>query len=209
MPPISPRYQFLMWFSGLRGGVAFAIASVGFAQRDFTSVRPTRPPARPPTALAAQPCPRARVRCQACGGLTEAQLEEALAGRGAWVGYCDTPGMSDSLAVLQVSPSPSPSPSPSASPNPSPSPSPSAGPNPNPNFNPNPNPSPNPNLNPIPDPIPDPNPDPDPDPDQVPEPLAIRGYTLVKQEQRELAFAEGTHVVDDPGSVDCGSCGVQ
>jgi sodium/hydrogen exchanger 8 len=75
MPPISPRYQFLMWFSGLRGGVAFAIASVGFAQRDFTS---------------------------ACGGLTEAQLEEALAGRGAWVGYCDTPGMSDSLAVLQT-----------------------------------------------------------------------------------------------------------
>ena len=45
--------------------------------------------------------------------------------------------------------------------------------------------------------------------EEVPEPLAIRGYTLVKQAQRELAFAKGTHVVDDPGSVDCGSCGVQ
>ena len=65
------------------------------------------------------------------------------------------------------------------------------------------------NPNPNPDPNADPIPDPNPNPDQVPEPLAIRGYTLVKQEQRELAFAKGTHVVDDPGSVDCGSCGVQ
>jgi len=75
LPPISPRYQFLMWFSGLRGGVAFAIASVGFANHDFDKV---------------------------CGGLTPAQLEEALAGTGSWAGYCDTEGMTDSLAVLQT-----------------------------------------------------------------------------------------------------------
>jgi len=44
---------------------------------------------------------------------------------------------------------------------------------------------------------------------EAPEPLAIRGYTLVKHGQRELAFDRGTHVVDDPASVDCGNCGVQ
>ena len=43
----------------------------------------------------------------------------------------------------------------------------------------------------------------------MPEPLAIRGYTLVKNGQRELSFDKGTHVVDDPATVDCGSCGVQ
>ena len=75
LPPISSRYQFLMWFSGLRGGVAFAIASVGFANSDFGSV---------------------------CGGLDAAQLEESRAGHGPWKGYCDAPGMSDSLAVLQT-----------------------------------------------------------------------------------------------------------
>ena len=54
-----------MWFSGLRGGVAFAIASVGFANSDFGSV---------------------------CGGLDAAQLEESRAGHGPWKGYCDAPG---------------------------------------------------------------------------------------------------------------------
>ena len=44
---------------------------------------------------------------------------------------------------------------------------------------------------------------------EVPEPLAIRGYTLVKHGQRELAFDRGTHVVDDPATLDCGNCGVQ
>jgi hypothetical protein len=43
----------------------------------------------------------------------------------------------------------------------------------------------------------------------VPEPLAIRGYTLVKHGQRELAFEQGTHLVDQTRPVDCGSCGVQ
>ena len=32
---ISPAYMFVMWFSGLRGGVAFALASVSFANKDF------------------------------------------------------------------------------------------------------------------------------------------------------------------------------
>jgi NhaP-type Na+/H+ or K+/H+ antiporter len=35
MPPISATYMHVMWFSGLRGGVAFAIASVGFQNNDF------------------------------------------------------------------------------------------------------------------------------------------------------------------------------
>lgn len=34
-PPISAIYMFIMWFSGLRGGVAFALASVSFADLDF------------------------------------------------------------------------------------------------------------------------------------------------------------------------------
>ena len=33
--PISGVYQFVMWFSGLRGGVAFALASVSYANADF------------------------------------------------------------------------------------------------------------------------------------------------------------------------------
>jgi len=45
-PPISASYMFIMWFSGLRGGVAFALASVSYANNDFP---------------------------QTCGGLTEAQ----------------------------------------------------------------------------------------------------------------------------------------
>lgn len=32
---ISPTYMFIMWFSGLRGGVAFALASVSYANNDF------------------------------------------------------------------------------------------------------------------------------------------------------------------------------
>jgi len=34
-PKISPTYMFVMWFSGLRGGVAFALASVSYASKDF------------------------------------------------------------------------------------------------------------------------------------------------------------------------------
>ena len=34
-PPISNAYMFAMWFSGLRGGVAFALAAVSFAHKDF------------------------------------------------------------------------------------------------------------------------------------------------------------------------------
>ena len=33
--PISPTYMFVMWFSGLRGGVAFALASVSYGNGDF------------------------------------------------------------------------------------------------------------------------------------------------------------------------------
>ena len=33
--PISSIYMFVMWFSGLRGGVAFALASVSYASNDF------------------------------------------------------------------------------------------------------------------------------------------------------------------------------
>jgi len=36
-PTISAAYMFIMWFSGLRGGVAFALASVSFAANDFPS----------------------------------------------------------------------------------------------------------------------------------------------------------------------------
>lgn len=35
--PISAVYMFVMWFSGLRGGVAFALAANSFAQKDFPS----------------------------------------------------------------------------------------------------------------------------------------------------------------------------
>jgi solute carrier family 9 (sodium/hydrogen exchanger), member 8 len=34
-PTISKAYMFLMWFSGLRGGVAFALSAVSFASKDF------------------------------------------------------------------------------------------------------------------------------------------------------------------------------
>ena len=34
-PPISAAYMFAMWFSGLRGGVAFALAAVSYAAMDF------------------------------------------------------------------------------------------------------------------------------------------------------------------------------
>merc|ERR1711871_1484264 len=34
-PPISAAYMFAMWFSGLRGGVAFALAAVSYAAKDF------------------------------------------------------------------------------------------------------------------------------------------------------------------------------
>ena len=34
--PISAIYMFVMWFSGLRGGVAFALASVSYAHHDFS-----------------------------------------------------------------------------------------------------------------------------------------------------------------------------
>ena len=34
-PAISSAYMFLMWFSGLRGGVAFALSAVSFASKDF------------------------------------------------------------------------------------------------------------------------------------------------------------------------------
>lgn len=33
--PVSFKFQFLMWWSGLRGGVAFAIAATSYAQNDF------------------------------------------------------------------------------------------------------------------------------------------------------------------------------
>ena len=32
----------------------------------------------------------------------------------------------------------------------------------------------------------------------VPGPLAIRGYSLVKKQQRELEFDQGTHLLEDP-----------
>lgn len=38
MPKISGVYMFVMWFSGLRGGVAFALASVSYAAADFADV---------------------------------------------------------------------------------------------------------------------------------------------------------------------------
>ena len=71
-PPISSEYMFIMWFSGLRGGVAFALASVSFANNDF--------PAH-------------------CGGLDEAgKLASLECGP---VGTIDT-SMTDSLAILQT-----------------------------------------------------------------------------------------------------------
>jgi len=50
-PPISSAYMFAMWFSGLRGGVAFALASVSFAAKDF----PASCGGLDPTAAAADP----------------------------------------------------------------------------------------------------------------------------------------------------------
>jgi sodium/hydrogen exchanger 8 len=38
LPPVSGVYQFLMWWSGLRGGVAFALAANSFAHMDFPEV---------------------------------------------------------------------------------------------------------------------------------------------------------------------------
>ena len=38
----------------------------------------------------------------------------------------------------------------------------------------------------------------------APEPLAIRGYKLLKRGQHELSFFKGTHVVDDPADM-CGA----
>jgi len=52
LPPISDIYMFVMWFSGLRGGVAFALASVSYMSMDFP---------------------------KSCGGLEGAPLEAATA----------------------------------------------------------------------------------------------------------------------------------
>lgn len=52
LPPISNVYMFIMWFSGLRGGVAFALASVSYMANDFP---------------------------QRCGGLSGEALEAATA----------------------------------------------------------------------------------------------------------------------------------
>jgi len=38
LPKISCVYMFVMWFSGLRGGVAFALASVSYAANDFGEI---------------------------------------------------------------------------------------------------------------------------------------------------------------------------
>jgi len=35
LPPISPAYQFIMWWSGLRGGVAFALAAKIYSDNSF------------------------------------------------------------------------------------------------------------------------------------------------------------------------------
>jgi NhaP-type Na+/H+ or K+/H+ antiporter len=35
LPKLSGAFQFMLWFSGLRGGVAFAIAVVNFADNEF------------------------------------------------------------------------------------------------------------------------------------------------------------------------------
>lgn len=78
MPKISKAYMFVMWFSGLRGGVAFALASVSFANLDF---------------------PRN------CGGISDSTAE-GLAKRVA-LGCSENAvsaeaGMTDSLAIMQI-----------------------------------------------------------------------------------------------------------
>jgi len=50
--PITPVYMFVMWFSGLRGGVAFALASVSYGDADF----PARCGGLDPEVAAAQQC---------------------------------------------------------------------------------------------------------------------------------------------------------
>jgi sodium/hydrogen exchanger 8 len=55
LPKISKEYMWIMWFSGLRGGVAFALASVSYADDDFPTscggideaARETRPECSP------------------------------------------------------------------------------------------------------------------------------------------------------------------
>ena len=82
-----------MWFSGLRGGVAFAIASVGYAAGSDKQSFP-----------------------QVCGGLEAAQVLASRAGEGPWAHHCETSShgvqMTDSLAILQARRRPPPSPPP-------------------------------------------------------------------------------------------------
>jgi hypothetical protein len=61
-PPISGGSMFVMWFSGLRGGVAFALAAVSYGNGDVRrSAARTR---TPDERVGARSCyPRARARC--------------------------------------------------------------------------------------------------------------------------------------------------